>query len=181
MHPTMKNMLNGGGLILVLAVLSAFLITYGRNTTNSSQTTMVNQVYQPKVAAGSIGTTTFVEITHGTQSEIKKRTNYLITSQEGLTKLWKLIQANAPEPKVDFNTHAIIAVFAGQKPTGGYSISVTKIEDGEMRNVVVTLTSPGADCMVTQAVTTPYQIVTVPITSLSFTHNNLETTTSCGQ
>ncbi len=166
----MKNMLTGGGLILVLAVLGAFLITYGRNATNSSQT-----------ATEIIAEVSFVEITHGTQSEIKKRTNYLITSEEGLTKLWKLIQANAPEPKVDFTTHAIVAVFAGQKSTGGYSISVTKVEDGKMRDVVVALTKPGPDCMVTQAVTTPYQIVAVPMTSIEFTHQDFIETTSCTQ
>ncbi len=176
MHPTMKNMLTGGGLILVLAVLGALLITYGRNTTSSSQTATVSETATERIAEAS-----FVGITYGTQSEIKKRTNYLITSEEGLAKLWKLVQTNVPEPKVDFTTHSVIAVFAGQKPTGGYSITVKKIEDGEKRNVVVTLTSPGADCIVTQIITEPYQIVTVPITSLSFTHNNLETTTSCGQ
>ncbi len=172
----MKHMLTGGGLILVLVVLSAFLITYGRNTTNSSQTATVSGVTTETIAEVS-----FVEIANGTQSEIKKRTNYLITSEEGLTKLWKLIQANAPEPKVDFTTHAVIAVFAGQKSTGGYGITVKKIEDGNMRDVIVTLTSPGTNCMVTQAVTTPYQIVTIPLTELSFTHHDLSTTTSCGQ
>ncbi len=169
----MRHVLAGGGSIIALAVLGAFLITY---RTSALQPAVVN-----RTSVQTITEAHFAEIALGSQSTVKSRVNYLITSQEGLTKLWKIVNTSVSEPKVDFTTHAVIAVFAGEQQTGGFQIRVAKIEDGSMRNVVVALAKPGPDCMVAQMITTPYQIVTVSVTSLSFTHNDLETTFSCGQ
>ena len=53
-----------------------------------------------------------------------------------------------------------IAVFSGEKPTGGYSIKVTSIEDNEgATNVFVEETAPKQGDMVTQVITYPYTVV----------------------
>ena len=50
----------------------------------------------------------------------------------------------------------------GPRNTGGYSVNVDKIAEEENRIVVfVTESSPGKDCIVTQAITYPYQIVKI--------------------
>ncbi len=55
-------------------------------------------------------------------------------------------------------------MFAGQQPTGGYTIEVQEVADfGDTRTFSVALTAPGAGCVVTDALTSPYQIIRVPV------------------
>jgi hypothetical protein len=123
----------------------------------------------------------FTELTRGATSAIATSTNYLITSESQLEKLWQLVDAEGDVPKVDFNTQYVAAVFAGQRPTTGYAIEVSKVEDTTVRTVVVTLAKPGSDCVTGQSVTAPYAIIVLPKTPLTFTHQNEATTTLCSQ
>src|SRR3990167_10377927 len=72
---------------------------------------------------------------------------------------WQKLNPNS-STNIDFNQNTIIAVFAGPKSTGGYSIQVEKITDPG-QNIVVNVreTSPGTNCLVTQALTDPRQII----------------------
>lgn len=64
---------------------------------------------------------------------------------------------------IDFAHEMAVAVFSGTKPTGGYSVEITKIIETDTEIVVTAVeTSPGADCIVTQAFTSPYSIVKIP-------------------
>jgi hypothetical protein len=61
---------------------------------------------------------------------------------------------------VDFNKHSVVAVFAGEKPTAGYSVRVTRVEkDGDACVVYHTITAPPRDAMVAQMITYPYTVV----------------------
>ena len=66
---------------------------------------------------------------------------------------------------VDFATSQVLVSSAGEKPIGGYSVSVTKVEEFE-DSVVATVvqTVPGPSCVTTQGITHPYEFVTVPTT-----------------
>ncbi len=116
----------------------------------------------------------------GTQSQITTPTNYLITSKAQLEQLWAMTDASGQVPSVDFSTHAVLAVFAGQEPTAGYSIAISSIRDSSTTRVVtITLTKPGGSCVVGQVVTAPYEIVSVPSTMLALTHADVTSTASC--
>jgi hypothetical protein len=53
-----------------------------------------------------------------------------------------------------------IAIFSGEKPTGGYSIKVLSIEDNEgATNIFVEELAPKQGDMVTQAITYPYTVI----------------------
>lgn len=66
-------------------------------------------------------------------------------------------------PAVDFERNVVIVAAMGSRPTGGYDIEVESVHrDGESLFVVVRTTSPGDDCMVTQAFTAPTTAVRVP-------------------
>jgi hypothetical protein len=55
-----------------------------------------------------------------------------------------------------------VFIGSGEKPTGGYSISVKSAEDIEGRTVItIEETSPGKDDMVTQALTYPYVVIRI--------------------
>ena len=121
----------------------------------------------------------FTELARGQQSKVSERANYLITSEEQLSELWKMIDASSPLPEIDFDTHSVIAVFTGQEPTAGYAIEISKITDAAERTVAVMLTIPGDGCMLAQVLTSPYQIVSVPITALPLTHKDASTLVDC--
>ncbi len=109
-----------------------------------------------------------------------ERKNIAAYDKDGLARLWSMAHATdgTPLPTVDFSKSYVIGVFAGTKPSGGYSIEVSRVSDsGDTRTVAITLMKPGSDCITSQAITSPYQIVSVPLSnaSLSRTENTVET------
>jgi hypothetical protein len=67
-----------------------------------------------------------------------------------------------PLPEVDFRRESVIAIFLGQRPTGGYGISVVDLLlDNNEIYLDVRLTRPAPDAMVTQALTSPWLMVRV--------------------
>lgn len=66
-------------------------------------------------------------------------------------------------PAVDFTRDLVVAVAAGQRPSGGYEIAVTGVRqaDGEL-TVEVVETAPGPNCMTSASLTQPVDIVVVP-------------------
>ncbi len=163
------------GLALVAVVLGTFILLYGRNNLPSAPSSAVAYNTPAAVAVP------FTELAQGVHSSVSVRTNYLITSETQLAKLWKMIDARGKTPVVDFTTHDVIAVFAGKEPTAGYTIAVSKIDYANTRQVTVTLTSPGGNCMLAQSVTAPYQVVELAKTSLPLTHADRAITANCLQ
>lgn len=133
----------------------------------------------PRVQAPAAAVVPFSEIAKGTRSTVDARANYLITSSAELDRLWAMTDAKGKPPAVDFALSTVIAAFAGKEPSGGYGISIRKVEDASVRTVVVALSSPGAGCVSSQVITAPYIIVQVPKTSLPFAHEYVTTTTAC--
>ena len=68
---------------------------------------------------------------------------------------------------VDFSKQMVAAIFAGQKPTGGYSVQVTKVVDESepgrpTRGVVhYRLVSPPPDALVSQVLTYPSVVIRI--------------------
>ena len=110
------------------------------------------------------------------------RANYLITTQAGLSQLWRMLGTGAPAlPAVDFTQDDVIAVFAGSEPTAGYAISVAKVADAANRLVTVTLSSPDSTCVLAESLTAPYQVVELAKTALPLAHEDTTATTNCLQ
>ncbi|MFL5472857.1 MAG: protease complex subunit PrcB family protein [Gemmatimonadales bacterium] len=65
-------------------------------------------------------------------------------------------------PAVDFTRDIVIAVAAGERPSGGYEIAVNRVTqtNGELR-VEVRETSPGPNCLSTSTLTQPVDVVVV--------------------
>lgn len=119
----------------------------------------------------------FTKLTEGTQSVIGRRVNYVLTSPTELNELWKVVDAPGKPPKINFKTHAVIAVFAGQEASA--SIAVAKIEDANTRMVSIAIAKPDGPCAQVPPAASPYEIVAVPATSLHLTHKDVSTTVSC--
>jgi hypothetical protein len=67
------------------------------------------------------------------------------------------------QPGVDFTQNVVVAVAAGQRPSGGYEIAVDRIRqaNGEL-TVEVVETAPGPNCMNTAPSTQPVDVVVIP-------------------
>lgn len=113
----------------------------------------------------------------------KNRKNYAIYSQEELNSFWKLSHdsTSAKAPTVDFKTKYVVVVFAGTKPTTGYKIKVTKVEDAQgERNIAVAMIEPGEGCTTKSEKTSPYQFIALPYdTETSLSHNDVSKTEDC--
>jgi hypothetical protein len=66
-------------------------------------------------------------------------------------------------PAVDFSRDVVVAVSAGQRPTGGHEIAIERvINNGGELTVEVVETTPGPNCMTTASLTQPVDVVVVP-------------------
>jgi hypothetical protein len=70
-----------------------------------------------------------------------------------------------PLPAVDFSRDMIVVVALGSRSTGGYSILVGGASEAANNGVAVTVdsSSPGSNCVVTEAFTQPVDIARVPL------------------
>lgn len=86
-----------------------------------------------------------------------------VDNPEAFETLWQSLFAPREQPLVDWNSEAVIGVFLGEKPTGGYSVIVRKVARvaPDHVQVQVDVHEPGPDDIVTLAITYPGHIVAV--------------------
>jgi len=74
-----------------------------------------------------------------------------------------LVKLDGNLPRLDeefFKTNIVVAAFLGERNTGGYSVEITRIEDGR---IYVVERVPTKGVMVAQMITSPYKIVSVSL------------------
>lgn len=86
-------------------------------------------------------------------------------------ELWsEIVRDREPKnepPPVDFACHMVIVAAMGARPTGGFSIAIERVyRSADRLFVEVRERSPGANCMVTQALTQPADAAVVPRSDL---------------
>lgn len=111
-----------------------------------------------------------------------ERKNYRVLDYQQLEEVWALAHGPtvAQLPTVDFTTHEVLAVFDGERSSGGYGIGVDEVTDnGGTRYIRIRHTEPGASCMTTQAITSPFQIVMVEKTTKTINRSDRSVTVAC--
>ncbi|OGG92914.1 hypothetical protein A2609_03550 [Candidatus Kaiserbacteria bacterium RIFOXYD1_FULL_47_14] len=154
----MENKIRICGFVVTTIIVGVLISFYSDNISNEPSSTAVS--------------VPFTKLAQGTQSIVSARTNYLITSTSELEKLWKMIDAKESPPAIDFTKNSVAAIFAG---------AVSKVEDTDVRTVIVALAMPDGRCLPKNATTTPYELITLPSTSLAFTHKDQTVVTACEQ
>lgn len=109
-------------------------------------------------------------IASGSESAIEKETQLVIQTPDQWRKWWtkhtsnQLDSANSNEPpKVDFEKESILVATLGMRSTGGHMVDFSEVRrDGASLKVVVKVTSPGPDDMVTKALTHPFAVIAIP-------------------
>ena len=95
------------------------------------------------------------------------RRGLVIRSSAEWEELWQqLHRYTVPQPllpEVAFQQHILLAVFAGEKTSGGYDIQIKRITQTQHETTVhATETSPGRGQMTTANMSYPYQVVRAP-------------------
>ena len=98
---------------------------------------------------------------------VMERRRTVIRSSEDWTAAWRELTATIvprdPAPELDFGVTSVVLVAMGSRPTGGYGIEITSVTAGDdTLYVTVRETSPGPECIVTQATTSAALAVLVP-------------------
>jgi hypothetical protein len=108
----------------------------------------------------------FTTVAEGQESNIDDARQAVVNSEQEWKALWKIHAADKPLPAIDFSTTSVIAVFLGSRPTGGYRVAVTAV-DQQGDTIVVSWreTRPPAGLIVTQVLTFPYHIVSIAKTT----------------
>jgi hypothetical protein len=102
-------------------------------------------------------------VAHGTLSAVERPREAVVRNQAAWEALWKQHAPQAQAPPVDFAARTVIAVFVGTRPSAGYDVTITAVEQNESGIVVrYRATSPHRDMMTAQILTSPFSIVSVP-------------------
>ncbi len=100
-------------------------------------------------------------LAEGTQSRMNDAFVAVARDPATYAALKSALAASLPEMGGDFfKSHAVVAAFLGQRNTGGYGVAVTRTGEGGIR---ISEKRPPKDAMVTQAFTTPFQVVSIPV------------------
>ena len=115
-------------------------------------------------------------------AEVTERKNFAVYDATEFARLWKMANGTDGKavPAVDFSKEYVIGVFEGEQPTGGYGIRVTSLTDADdTRTVAIERAAPAPGCLTTQALTSPYQLILVPVSSASLTPVETAVETPC--
>jgi hypothetical protein len=113
-------------------------------------------------------TVTFSTLRIRGSNQVAEPSAYVIRDGEAWNRFLRgtLGVRDAP-PRVDFNRSLVVAIFAGEQRTGGYSVTVERVTEdsrpGEPARGIVhyRIVSPPPDAFVTQALTYPYTVVRI--------------------
>ncbi|WDD36526.1 protease complex subunit PrcB family protein (plasmid) [Nostoc sp. UHCC 0926] len=113
----------------------------------------------------------FTTIARGSESGYQSASQMVIDNSEEWIDLWQQHTYNTepppPVPQVDFTSYSVVAVFAGEKPTSGYSVEILSVETSgsqsqEQLAITVQHRHPSAGDFVTEALTYPYHMIRIP-------------------
>ncbi len=107
-------------------------------------------------------------LARGDDSRLVEPRRFLIRDRQAFAAVWTAHAGpNAATPAVDFDTRMVAAVFAGERPTPGFSVEVTGTrregpEPGAGLVVLVDERHPDASRVAAQVIVSPFHIVTLP-------------------
>lgn len=130
-----------------------------RETAGDSVATNGEKGYE---AYGNGGALELRRIGQWTRTGVGEARRLIIRDANAWAAFWSELGVGE-RPAVDFTRDMVVAVAAGQRPTGGYEIAVDRVRqvNGEL-TVEVVETTPGPNCMTAASLTQPVDVVVVP-------------------
>lgn len=124
----------------------------------------------------------FVVLDQGTFSGgITERKNFRIKTQDDLNELWLMVHGTGAPTTVDFSKNEVLAIFDGTHTTGGYAVEVSNVVDLPQgnRTVSITRTEPGKTCRTSDAISSPFQIIVLPVSNAPIVREEKLVVTDC--
>lgn len=113
-------------------------------------------------------------------------TRLLIDDSREWESFWRTVyESRTPlpdRPRIDFDREVVVAAGLGGRATGGHAIGIEAVaRHGDTLFATIRESSPGDDCVLTQAVTHPVQAVRVPVSDVDVLVTvERDTTRDCG-
>ncbi len=107
----------------------------------------------------------------GSRSSISRPQEFVISDQAAWEALWKRHNSNIQPlpvlPQIDFATHQVLAIFAGERPSGGFRIQLLEVSKtpwngNTVRVVRFRVVGPAAGTMAAQVISYPYLLTVQP-------------------
>jgi hypothetical protein len=128
-----------------------------KKTAGSKKT--VKPVVNPPVPAVEPRKEDYKIIAEGAHSKLEEPFLFVARDAKTYALLQTLIENPPDASTIDFSKEAVVAAFAGTKPTAGWEVLIRKLSD----KVSVDLNEPRKDMMQAQVLTAPYKIAVVPV------------------
>lgn len=118
-------------------------------------------------------------IENGEHSGITSATTKTISNNTDWLSFWKQHKSGETPmpaaPNVNFEKERVVAVFAGQKSSGGYTIKIESAKDNG-KNIVLDIEQsiPPSGSMTASVMTQPYEIVALPAGSKPVVRNDIK-------
>lgn len=111
---------------------------------------------------GSDGTLEIRRLGQWTRTGIAESRRLVIRDANAWAEFWSELGVGE-RPEVDFSRDLVVAVAAGQRPTGGHEIAVAQVaQNSGALTISVVETTPGPNCMTTSSLTQPVDVVVIP-------------------
>src|SRR5688572_27353506 len=124
----------------LIAAIAAALVTPGAETHGLTRQTTERVTAPLRLEGGNSG--------------IRVQTTTVARDAKSFAALWKQHAGDSKPPPVDFKKYDVVAVFAGEKRTGGHSVRIDSVKRAKRAaTVVATLLSPGPGMMATMNIT----------------------------
>lgn len=100
-----------------------------------------------------------------------------------LAAAWKTLNQGLPgnpPPEIDFGRSIVVVIALGERSTGGYAVHVESVErTGGALVIRYAATSPGRECMTTQALSAPVEVIRVDHTAGTVRFERAEAVRPC--
>jgi hypothetical protein len=99
----------------------------------------------------------------GTDSKFTEAKQQVLKTKAEFEAFWAKHDDVKAAPSVDFDKDMVLAVFVGEKSTGGYTVAITgAVEKGDGIEVTYKVSAPEPGGMNIQVLTYPYVFATIP-------------------
>ncbi|MDQ3799793.1 MAG: hypothetical protein M3384_10095 [Acidobacteriota bacterium] len=98
-------------------------------------------------------------IAEGAHAKVEEPFLFVARDAKTYARLQALIENLPDASTIDFSREAVVAAFAGTKPTAGWEVLIRKLAD----KVLIDLNEPRKDMMQAQVLTAPFKIAVVPV------------------
>ena len=87
----------------------------------------------------------------------------VIDDEGSWSAFWVLHSPGTAVPSIDFRQDSVVLAFTGERQSTGFTIEIDRVARiaGELV-VDATIRSPGSECVTGDAITRPFDIVTIP-------------------